>query len=150
MQVQTSESFDGKMGTSSTKQEVADEIKDQSLTENNIDQSWSFINLHLSSYLSGVLTIMLVILLAAGILCCLISIRRKWIRKQYKNKHKHITHPPATPLSLEMPAITLQSALDSTCRTVAQSNQPLQIPLMYGERVNVRSITSSDQCSQVP
>ena len=137
------------MGTSSTKEEAADVIVDKSVIEN--DQSWSVINLHIGSYLGGVISIVIILAVVVGMIFCLNSIRKKWLNKKYRHKNK-FTRTRSTPLSLELPNLQIQANLDSTCRTVTQNNQPpLQLPLMYhNNENNMRSITSTDQSSQVP
>ena len=54
------------MGNSQTKKEEADEIVDESVTRNDYDSSWSVINVHGESFLSGLIFMMCVLLLVLG------------------------------------------------------------------------------------
>ena len=54
------------MGNNQVKKEEADEIVDDSVTRNNYDSSWSVINVHGQSFLSGLIFTMCVLLLILG------------------------------------------------------------------------------------
>ena len=54
------------MGNGQIKKEEADEIVDDSVTRNDNDSSWSVINVHGQSFLSGLLFMLCVLLLVLG------------------------------------------------------------------------------------
>ena len=144
------------MGTSQTKEEKANEIVDRSSTETAIDNSWNFVNLHMNSFISGILAIMLVLLCTCGLIFFLNHIRKKWIIKRNKYKKTKITSNQVNPLSLEMSPLQLHEALTSQVKTIAPCPSHYRCLHESIERpenrnnINIRKIYCTDQCSQVP
>ena len=71
-----------------SKREVAEKIEDKSRTETTIDNLWSFVNLHLSSYLSGIVTILVVIACTCGCMCMVHTYRKRMrFEKRYTRRY---------------------------------------------------------------
>ena len=144
------------MGTSQTKQEKANEIVDKSTTDTEIDNSWNVVNLHMNSFLSGVLAIMLVLLCSCGIIFFLNHIRKKWIVKRNKYRKTKITSNSVNPWSLEMSPLQLHEVLNSQARTMAnfpsqhRCCQDTQEHLEHRNNINMKKVDCTDQYSQVP
>ena len=90
------------MGSNQVKKEEADKIVDESVTRTDYDSSWSVINVHGQSFLSGLIFTMCALLLILGGFS--VYMWMKWTTTVHRNPPAPIV-PPIQTTSLVQPPI---------------------------------------------